>query len=124
MSIEHNYKEPIKTDIIMFLKEKGYKLFKENKWDYDFIPTISFENVPKNVFNNDKIHFLTYNNKSDNDVEKLINQTLDSKIFYTISNYDSSNLNKDNHKLNKDSLNEQYTPFSCKTSAILKKWNT
>ena len=38
LSIEHNYKEPIRTNIRNFLKEKGYKLYKENSWDDDYIP--------------------------------------------------------------------------------------
>ena len=37
MSIEHNWKEPARGNIRTFLTKKGYKFYKENQWDDDFI---------------------------------------------------------------------------------------
>lgn len=38
LSIEHNFVQPMRTQIRTFLASKGYKHLKENRWDDDFVP--------------------------------------------------------------------------------------
>ena len=40
MSVEHNYKEPLRSNIRNFLTKKGYTFYKENQWDDDYVLNI------------------------------------------------------------------------------------
>lgn len=40
ISVEHNYKEPVRSQIKNFLVSKGYTFYKENKWDDDYVLSI------------------------------------------------------------------------------------